>query len=623
MSSDLNEPTEIELALQKQVKSLPMRAGVYFMRDANGEVLYVGKAKNLRSRVRSYFKGQDERPQVQFLIKKVVKIETIVADTENQAFIIERDLISKFKPRYNIRLKDNKEYLSIRLDKNVDWPRIELVRQVQNDGAQYFGPYSFSYELKRILELIKRVVPLRTCTDTVFYNRQRPCLEHQIKRCAGPCCLPVERAQYAAWIKQAISILEGRSESLVTQLEKDMQQASEDMRFEDAAAYRDRLSALQSAKDNSAYYSNRTDSQDVFALHRQQDMAAISVLRIRNGRVKESCNYSFDKVISEDNELIESCLLQFYEGGRGLTDEIVLPFELPDQEGLVTTIKAIFDDCPEIIIPQRGTKFRLLQLAKLNAQQHFVSEFEEESRSFDTASELARLLKLKQVPRRIECIDISNLQGSDIVGGLVVFIDGKPEKDLFRRYTISFQDKPNDFAAIQEVVTRRLVRAKLEQDFPDLLIIDGGPIQLAKAIEARDQLGISLEIVSLAKIKEIRGQVRFGSGPLAKKPERFFLEGSSLPVDMDPANPVTHLVQRIRDEVHRFVITFHRQKRAKRVLTSSLDGISGVGPDKRKRLLNTYGTIENIKSAAPEEIAKNGRMPLPLAHKVLRRLLGD
>jgi excinuclease ABC subunit C len=615
--------TEIEDNLAKQVKNLPIRAGVYFMRDSAGEVLYVGKAKNLRSRVRSYFKGHDDRPQVQFLIKKVAKIETIVVDTENQAFIIERDLISKFKPRYNIRLKDNKEYLSVRLDKDVDWPRVELVRQVQNDGAQYFGPYSFSYELKRLLDLIKKVVPLRTCSDTVFYNRQRPCLEYQIKRCAAPCCLPVERSQYGAWIKQAIAILEGKSEGIVLQLEKEMERASVEMRFEDAVIYRDRLSALKSARDNSAYYSNRTDSQDIYAIHRQQDLAAISILRVRNGRVKESCNYAFDHLIAEDNELIETCLLQFYESGHGLVDEVVLPFELPNLEGLKATLNKICGDSPEIIVPQRGTKYRLLQLAKLNAQQHFVSEFEEESRSFNTASELARLLKLKQIPRRIECIDISNLQGSDIVGGLVVFVDGKPEKDLYRRYTISFQDKPNDFAAIHEVVSRRLERAKQDQDLPDLLIIDGGPIQLAKALEARDALEIELEIVSIAKIKEIKKQVRFGSGPLIKKPERFYLEGTTLPIELEAANPVTHLVQRIRDEVHRFVITFHRQKRAKRAITSSLDGILGIGPDKRTRLLNAYGSIEAIKLASAQDIAKAGRMPLPLAQKVLRRLLGD
>jgi excinuclease ABC subunit C len=600
-----------------QVKALPTRAGVYIMRDLESQVLYIGKAKNLRARVRSYFKGNDLRPQIQFLIKKIAKIETIVADTENQAFILERDLIGKHKPRYNIKLKDNKEYISIRLDRNSEWPRIQLVRQVKNDGAQYFGPYSFSYELKRLLDLIKRVVPLRTCSDTVFYNRQRPCLEYQIKRCCAPCCLPVERSDYAGWIKQAIAILEGRSEKLLSDLEFQMLQASEQLRFEDAAVLRDRLNALQSAKDNRVYLSNRSGSQDIVGVYRQQDLAAISILRVDNGRIKESCNYAFVDVVSEDNELVEAVLSQFYESGHGLVDEVVLDLELPSEEGLKQVLKSICGVTPDFIYPQRGASFRLLQLAKLNAQQHFSSEFEEESKMFDLAVELARLLKLKQVPRRIECIDISNLQGSDIVGALVCFVDGKFNRDLLKKYNISFQGKADDFAAIFEVVTRRLKNA---EDLPDLLIIDGGPQQLAKALEARDLLGVSLEIVSLAKIKEKPRSARLSSAPLLKKPERFFLEGNKLPIELDAANPLTHFVQRIRDEVHKQVLGFHRLKRSKRAFASVLDGVIGIGPDKRKRLLASYGSIQKIKEATAEDIARDGRMPLTLARKLLEVL---
>jgi excinuclease ABC subunit C len=346
---------------------------------------------------------------------------------------------------------------------------------------------------------------------------------------------------------------------------------------------------------------------------------------MQNGRIKESCNYSFTEVVSEDTEIIETVLQQFYETGHGLVDQVILDFELSDSEALQKAISDVCGDSPDFIHAQRGANYRLLQLAKLNAQQHFSSEFEEEAKMFDLAAELARLLKLKQVPRRIECIDISNLQGSDIVGALVTFMDGKPAKNLYRKYNISFQDKPDDFAAIYEVTSRRLSRAVSEEasdedSLPDLLIIDGGPMQLAKALQARDELGIELDIVSLAKIKEGPRQSRLVSMPLIKKPERFFLEGNQLPVELDAANPLTHFVQRIRDSVHKQVLSFHRNKRKKRVLTSVLDGISGIGPDKRKRLMNHFGSVDKIKLAEPEEIARAGRMPLSLADKLLKKL---
>lgn len=606
--------------LLSRARCLPTLPGVYLMRNAGGEVIYVGKAKDLRARVKTYFLGGDGRAQIEFLLKKVQQLETIVTDTENQAFILERDLITKYKPRYNIRLKDDKAYISIRVDKNQAWPRLEMVRRIEQDGAQYFGPYSFSYELRSLLEIIRRVVPLRTCTDTVFYNRTRPCLEYQIRRCAGPCCLPVERIQYMQWVKQACAILEGRTEGLVKDLTQQMEQASEELRFEDAALIRDRMKALQSAKQNHALVSRSADDRDVFSLYREEALATLSVLRVRLGRISDNVNFSFTDVQVSDEEILEAAITQFYESGREVPPEIILPRQLANQSMLLDALSAKHGARVEITVPQRGIKARLLSLGDLNAQQHFATSFDAASRGMELSKELAKLLKLKQVPRRIECVDISNLQGSDIVGAIVVFYDGEPDKKSYKKYTLSFQDKPDDFAAMHEVVTRRLRRGFEEGDLPDLLIIDGGPGQLSKAIQAREELKLSLEIMSLAKEKADQGTK--SAQPSSKKPERVYVEGAPEPVILHGASPVTHLLQRIRDEAHRFVITFHRRKRAKRALTSVLDGILGLGPERRRRLFKTFGSVAAMRDVPAEELARAGRMPLALAHKVREILLG-
>ena len=588
------------------------------MKDEKGDVIYVGKAKDLKARTSNYFtKGGDGRAQVQFLIKRVREIENIVTDSEEQAFILERDLITKYKPRYNIRLKDDKAYLSVRIDENSPWPRLELVRRVEHDGAKYFGPYTYSYELRTILEVIKRVVPLRTCTDTVFYNRQRPCLEYQIKRCAGPCCLEVDREQYQEWVSQAISILNGKTETLEKELETLMQQASEELRFEDAALYRDRIEALQNAKKNQRLVSSGTEDRDVFALYREERLAALSILQVRNGRVSHNKNFSFSEVEVSDEEIVESVIEQYYQEGRDIPEELILPFELENEGFLKALLKERRGRVVSLSVPQRGLKARLRGLAEVNAKQHFLTTFNTEDRYIEIATALSKKIGLSQIPRRIECIDISNFQGSDIVGAVVVFYDGSPDKSRYKRYRISQQEKPDDFASIYEVVFRRLKRCMQENEFPDLIIIDGGPGQLSMALKARDELKLGLDIVSLAKI---RTEQKSTSSTPEKKPERIYTEGNSEAIKLDAASELTHFIQRVRDEAHRFVISYHRSSRKKRVFSSKLDGISGVGPERKRRLLNHFGSVKKIAAASPEEVAKVGRMSKLLAMKILDSL---
>ena len=613
-------------SLKDSLKSLTHLPGVYIMKNQSGDVLYIGKARDLKARVKTYFlEGGDGRFQIKFLMKKVKAIETIVCQSEDEALILERDLINKYKPRYNIRLKDDKSYLSIRIDVNSKYPKIDLVRRVFDDGAEYFGPYSSSFQIKELLEVLKKVVPLRTCSDPVFYNRQRPCLEYQIKRCCGPCCLPVDEMDYRAWVKQAVSILQGKTSQAIADLDKKMNEASEELRFEEAAALRDRVEVLRKFSNGERVVYSRGENRDIVGIYREGDVAVFTVLQFRNGRISETNNFTIKDINVDNQELIESSLYQYYEKGSEVPSEIILPFKFHEVE--------LFRDCfsknktskVELTIPERGSKLRLLELAEINARQHFITKFNAESRYILVAKKLARIAKLKNMPRKIECIDISNFQGSDIVGAVVVFFDGLPVKRAYRKYIISQQDKPDDFTSIYEVVHRRLSSAISTDSLPDLLLIDGGLGQLNAALRAREELGIDLDIISLAKIRVLKSKIQiknkivntYNDQEVEHSRERLFIPGEEEPYALDDADELCHLLQRIRDEVHNFVISFHRTKRQVRVFKSALDDIPGIGIERRNRLIKHYGSIVGIKNRPIEEVAKVGRMSAIIAQNLL------
>lgn len=609
--------------LKEQALRFPTLPGVYIMRDARRTVIYVGKAKSLRDRVLTYFRGGDGRLNVDFLLQHIRHVETIVTQGEKEAFILERDLITKYKPRYNIRLKDDKAYLSVRIDLEDPWPRLEVVRRRAHDTALYFGPFAFSYELRTLLDVIKKVIPLRSCSDTVFHNRQRPCLEYQIQRCCGPCCLPVDQKDYQQWVEQAIAVLKGDLQPLRSHLEALMEKASEELRFEDAATHRDRLTILESLAGERMPVASDEVTQDSFAVFREEKLATLSVLQARGGRIVDSKYYSFDDVFISDEEIIRTSMIQFYSGPRELPEEILLPLKLEDEEGLLDYLAEKRGGKIVIRIPKRGVRYRLVQLAEMNARHHYAAIFDAESRYQQAAQALALRLALRQMPRKIECIDVSHFQGSQTVGALVSFFDGRPHKAGYRKYKLSQEGNPNDFASIHEVVYRRLEHGLRDENLPDLMIIDGGKAQLAKAREARDTLGVTLDIVALAKSRLLQTpQDKNGesSDLLVRSDERIFIEGMSDPIPFKASDPATNLIARIRDEVHRFVITYHRSLRAKNLRHSILDEVPGIGPERKRRLLKTYGSIKKLKSASVEELAKAGRMPRGLAENLLRVL---
>ncbi len=602
-----------------KLKLIPKRSGVYLMRDDSGVVIYIGKAKELRARVRSYFSGGDGRLQIPALLERVVEVETLVTENERQAIILESDLIKKYKPRYNVRLKDDKAHLIVRIDKNHEWPRLELVRKIEDDGATYVGPFAFGYEVRALIEIIKRSMPLRTCSDKVLYNRVRPCLEYQIKRCPAPCCFEIDKEDYTNRVEQAISLLKGKNQSVVSDLEKEIQIASDAQRYEDAAAIRDRLEVLKKAGEEKLTQDFSVQAQDAFGIYRVDTNVSVSVLMVRQGRLFGAKSFSFEGVELPEEELLPSILTQFYQGSVNIPEEIFTPFKLEDTDAREELYQEIFGARPQICVPKRGPKARLLQLAMENASENFQTSFSSDDTAGAELQQLFEELELEEVPRTLECVDISHFQGGDTVGAVVHFRDGVPDKNSYRRFILSVEQN-DDFASMREVLRRHLSRGAEENTLPDLLVIDGGPGQLSLALAVRKELGLlKPELIGLAK-KRTKKAPHYSSQAtkvIAYKPERVYREDSETPIILNPTSSSLHLLERIRNEAHRFAITFHRARRNKRTFESELEKIPGVGKTRRLTLLKEFKTVKAIREASVEELVERAGIPQSLARKII------
>jgi excinuclease ABC subunit C len=612
------------------LKHLPSLPGVYIMRDKVGGVIYVGKAKDIKKRIKSYFYGNDTRYSVQFLLEQIETIDTVIARDEQEALILESDLIKKFKPKYNIRLKDDKSHLMIRINLDAEWPRLELVRQRQDDGCKYFGPYVYGYELKSLLEVINKTIPLRTCSDRVMNNRVRPCLEYQIKRCAGPCCLEVDRSEYRTWVNQAIKVLEGKNEEVALTLEKSMEKASSEMRFEDAAFYRDRLRILENINYQKPITAVSSYAQDAFGICRQGANVEFSVAEVRNGRMSAAKTFGFSEVEIPDDELLRSLLVQYYQDVESIPEQIFVPFDFEDREFLENLFSDARKESGEkkqvkISVPQKGAKARLLALAVNNAEQNFKSRFIKQNKYDHVLEALQKELQLEQMPRVIECVDISHFQGGSTVASVVNFRDGLPNKQSYRMFHLAHLDKPDDFESMREIVNRHLSRCAEENTLADLIIIDGGKGQLSQSVEQRNKLGLQSPVmVGLAKKRSAKIPY-LAQGALLReglpKPERIYVEGASEPIVLDKDSEAMKLIERIRNEAHRFAITFHRKTRTKKTLKSDLDMIPGIGPKRRQLLLREFGSVKAIREALPQDVAVRSSIPIALATKVVNLLV--
>ncbi|MDX9971438.1 MAG: excinuclease ABC subunit UvrC, partial [FCB group bacterium] len=606
--------TPEEFLASFDIGKVPTTPGCYIMRDDSETVIYVGKANNLRSRLRSYLNETDTRPTVKFLMRRVKCIDFLVTRTEKEALLLENSLIKEHRPRYNVRLKDDKTYVSLRLDPREDFPRLTVVRRYKKDGARYFGPYSSSTAVRETLHQIRHTFPLRTCSDAVLNNRTRPCLYYQMKQCTAPCVNYIDRAGYHEISDQVVMLLEGRSADLEKTLTTQMEQHSERLEFEKAAALRDRLYALrQTLESQRTVRAGNDDDRDVFGLYTLGRFVEIQVLFYRGGKMMGGRSFSFNQRETPLEEVFASFLLQYYSEASAVPGEVLLPLPIEETDTLSEILTETRGSKVSVLWPQRGEKRDLIDLANRNAQSSF-----EEKRLADRANEdllehVRQSLQLAKIPNRIECFDISNIQGDKSVGSMVTFEAGLPCKARYRRFAIRTVEGQDDFAMMREILLRRYTKAVQENDLPDLVLIDGGKGQLGVAVTVLKDLGIEdLDVASIAKSRSL--------GDSKHSPERFFIPGRMNPIILPQNSAVVHLLARVRDEAHRFAITYHRKRRSAATLRSPLTGIPGVGPKRAKALLTTFGSLAKVRIASKEEIASVPGFNEKLAETIMQHL---
>jgi excinuclease ABC subunit C len=587
--------------LEARLATISPGPGVYLLKDAHGKVIYVGKAVSLRARVRSYVRGGDERSQVRFLVGKLADVETLVTTNEKEALILENTLIKQYRPRYNIRLKDDKSYVSVKVTVNDPWPRVLVTRRIVKDGSRYFGPFHSASAVRDTLDTIRKVFPLRTCSDPVFRNRSRPCIEYEIKRCLGPCVLPVDRAAYEEHLRQAMLLLEGRNREVTTGLRARMETAAADERFEDAARLRDQIRAVETTQERQQVADHWGADQDVFGLYREGGAIEVQVLFVRHGTLVGTIAYAFDDWELPDEDVLEAVLTQFYQATeRDVPDEILVPVPIGDAAVRGEYLSERRGKKVVVLSPQRGGKLRLVELARENARQGFAARREAVSEGARQVGELQRKLRLRTPPARIECVDIATFQGGETVGSVVAFVDGRPWKDGYRRYRVRAVVGTDDFASVAEVLERRFRPGDRREPLPDLLVIDGGAGQLAAARAVLETVGLAdLPVIGLAKERVTRDAT---ARDIARRPERLFLPGRKNPVVLRANSTALFLLQRARDEAHRFANAYHRHLRDRARLRSPLDDVPGVGPRRRRELLRHFGSLRRLRAATMEEL---------------------
>lgn len=598
---------------KEHIQRLPTLPGVYLMKDSSGQVLYVGKADNLRSRVGSYLRPTgDNRPQIPRLRARVDSVDFLVTDTGKEALILENNLIKKHRPRYNVYFRDDKTYLSIRIDLRVPFPRPVLVRRVKADGALYFGPYVAGYSLKQTLRFLQKIFPYRICSDNVFRCRSRPCLYHQIGRCPAPCRGKISPEEYREIIDNLILFLQGRAGELLRDLRRRLKAEAGELRYEAAARTRDRIQAIEQTLEKQKI--NRVDprDRDVIALESSPDGSVFQVLSIRRGRMQDGRNFFFDSLFPDPVSALEIFLLQFYEGANLPPDEIILPFTPASAEVLQEILRERKNGPVALTVPRRGMKRGWLELAKKNAQVALAQRIAVPGPR-EILETLREKLGLRRRPEVIEVFDISNFGGREAVGAKAVFRGGEKSPADYRRYRIRLKETPDDYAMLAEVLGRRLKRAAADGSWPDLIVVDGGKGQLNAALRVREELGAGYpDVVALAEEK------RLSSSRTVR--DRVFIPGRKNPVNLRPGSPALLLLCRARDEAHRFAVTYHRKLRREKSLSSPLDRVAGIGPVLRQRLLERFESVAGIRAATVKELAEVKGISRRLGEKIIADL---
>src|SRR5438067_8705151 len=665
--------------LKAKLDSLPAQPGVYIMKDKAGDVVYVGKALSLRSRVMQYFQERtgDTRAFIPFLEDLLGDLEVMITPSEKDAVLLENELIKKHRPRFNVRLRDDKNFISLRLSTTHPYPRLEVVRRVRKDGARYFGPFASASSIRETLSIVNRHFQLRTCTDSVMANRRRPCLQYQIKRCPAPCVYNVPQEEYRLSVDEVALFLEGKADELTGQLQTRMQDAAGKLEYERAAQLRDQLHAIERSLEKQRTVLGELLDQDVLGFHREGPALEIHLLFFRTGRLTGGRNFGFSKQEFPTEELLSSFLDQYYESGAFIPKELVLPLQLPDAPMREMWLSEKKGERVRVHVPERGEKVPLVEMAMENARHNFEERARSKQNQLEALTRLQSRLRLPRLPRRIECFDISTFQGQLTVGSQVVFSDGEPDKSGYRLFKVRGDAAGDDFASMFQVLTRRLKRGIEEQNLPDVLVGDGGKGQLNVARAALKEAGLTLQevpLAGLAKSRVLEDEQRFAArqgfrvaeawaekagpepvvpqiggegiaapgppdppsrrgrsrqkgrfvkGDIERSPERVFLPGQKNPLVLRQNTSELHLLARLRDEAHRFAITFHRKLRRERNFRSVLEQIPGVGEKRKRALLAHFGSLKRIRAASPEEIAQVEGFNRDLAERIQRFLAAE
>lgn len=603
-------------ALRDQIDRFPHAPGVYLMQDGKGTVVYVGKAKHLRNRVRQYFsQSGDPRYHIRLGLPTVERIDFIVTNTEKEALILENTLIKKHRPRFNISLRDDKNHVHLRLDPKQPYPRLTVVRRPGKDKALYFGPYASSQAVRETLRTLYRAFPIRSCTDSVFNSRSRPCLYYEIAQCVAP-CVPgyTTSSAYEELVQQVILHLRGRSDDIVKTLKVQIDQASVELRFEDAGRLYKRLQAVQETMGKQRVTAMKQRDQDIFGYYRAGDTLQLQTLNVRSGQLVGGRPYTFTRQLGSEPEALSSFIFQYYVDNPYIPREVLLPLQLEDAAALAEWLSDKKQRQVAVETPQRGDKHHLVQLAMKNAALAYRKEHDAEEQQRRSLEELQRKLHLRHQPRRIECFDISNISGAMAVGSMVTFEDGQPNKQRYRRYRIKTLEGPNDFGMMLEVLRRRYRRAVAEDDLPDLLLVDGGKGQLQMALRALEELGITnLEVAGIAKSRLKVGKT---NGTRQRSDERLHRPGRKNAVTFATNSSALFLLQRVRDEAHRFAITYHKSLRGKQALRSELEDISGIGTQRKTVLLRHFGSLKQVRNASLDELQAVPGLPQQVAQTI-------
>jgi len=578
------------------------------MRNELGEVIYVGKAKSLKNRVSSYFRDKVDRPKTALLVSKIHDVDWIVTESETEALVLECNLIKEYRPKYNIRLVDDKHYPYLKVTLEEEYPRVLVVRQRGTDKSRYFGPYTSATSMHEALKTIRALFTLRTCSNQKFQHRSRPCLNYQIKKCSAPCMNKISKEEYRRQVDELVLLLEGSTKELMRVLGDNMKEASRQLQFEKAAQIRDQMAALKSIGEKQKVIMEKGRDEDVIALFGGDEKAVVQIFFVRNGKVIDRKTFDmFNTEGQQEAAIMAAFIKQYYYDGKEIPARILLDILPEEADALISWLRQRRGKKVELIQPKRGETRRLVHMVRENAKLTYQEEALKKTKKKYKDKALVALqeaLFLEELPARMECYDISNIQGSHMVASMVVFTMGQPDVAEYRKFHIKTVEGPNDFAAMQEVLHRRFQGAKRDkpgfEKIPDLVIVDGGKGQLSSARAIMREHGFS-DIPT------------FG---LAKKEELLYQEGRQDPIRLAADSEALYLIQRIRDEAHRFAITFHREKRSQSAFISVLDSVPGIGPKRKKILLQTFGSVKGVKQASVDDLAKALNMSLEKAGEI-------